>query len=52
MIDAAIGGTIMRKTPDEAYELLDEMASNGYQWQADRLPMRRPTVGHEVAQIQ
>ncbi|XP_052204046.1 uncharacterized protein LOC127809323 [Diospyros lotus] len=51
MIDAAARGTIMRKTPDEAYELLDEMTSNSYQWQADRLPMRRPTVGHEVSNI-
>ncbi|XP_052203104.1 uncharacterized protein LOC127808573 [Diospyros lotus] len=51
MIDAAAEGTIMRKTPDEAYELLDEMASNSYQWQADRLPMRRPTIGHEVSNI-
>ena len=33
MIDAATGGSIMRKTPDEAYEL-DEMTFNGYQWQA------------------
>ena len=32
MADAAAGGTIMRKTPEEAYELLEEMASNSYQW--------------------
>ncbi|XP_010248013.1 PREDICTED: uncharacterized protein LOC104590935 [Nelumbo nucifera] len=32
MLDAVAGGTLMRKTPEEAYELLEEMAANSYQW--------------------
>ncbi|XP_031275462.1 uncharacterized protein LOC116133938 [Pistacia vera] len=41
IIDAASGGTIMKKTPEAAYELLDEMASNSYQWQSDKAPQRK-----------
>ena len=36
MIDAAAGGTLWRKTLTQAYELIEEMASNSYQWQGDR----------------
>lgn len=36
MIDAATGGALMSKTHDEAYTLLEEMASNNYQWPSDR----------------
>lgn len=43
MIDAAAGGTLMGETPEEAYELLDEMASNNYQWSLDRMAPKRAT---------
>jgi hypothetical protein len=36
MIDAAAGGSLMAKTRDEAYALLDEIASNSYQWGSER----------------
>jgi len=32
MIDAAAGGTLMSKTEEEAYNLIEEMALNNYQW--------------------
>ena len=32
MVDAATGRTLMRKTLEEAYEFLDVMALNTYQW--------------------
>ena len=32
IIDAAAGGAFMGKERDEAYVLLEEMASNSYQW--------------------
>ena len=32
MIDAAAGGTLMSKTEKEAYNLIEEMALNNYQW--------------------
>ncbi|KAG8485697.1 hypothetical protein CXB51_019007 [Gossypium anomalum] len=36
MIDAATGGTINNKTPEEAYEFIEEMSLNNYQWQVMR----------------
>ncbi|KAG8490855.1 hypothetical protein CXB51_014074 [Gossypium anomalum] len=33
MIDTAAGGTINNKTPDKAYEFIEEMSLNNYQWQ-------------------
>jgi len=32
MIDAAAGGTLMIKTKEEAFNLIEEMALNNYQW--------------------
>lgn len=48
MIDAAAGGTLMGKTLEEAYELLDEMASNNYQWSSDRMAPKRVAGVHEI----
>ena len=31
-IDAAAGRTLMKKTKDEAYNLIEEMPLNNYQW--------------------
>jgi len=31
MIDAAVGGTLISKTEEEAYNLIEEMALNNYQ---------------------
>ncbi|KAK5772885.1 hypothetical protein PVK06_049187 [Gossypium arboreum] len=36
MIDAAAGGTINNKTPKDAYEFIEEMSLNNYQWQVMR----------------
>ncbi|KAG8491810.1 hypothetical protein CXB51_015017 [Gossypium anomalum] len=36
MIDAAAGGTINNKTPEEASEFIEEMSLNNYQWQVMR----------------
>ncbi|KAG8493081.1 hypothetical protein CXB51_010415 [Gossypium anomalum] len=36
MIDTAAGGTINNKTPEEAYEFVEEMSLNNYQWQVMR----------------
>ncbi|XP_038978816.1 uncharacterized protein LOC120109139 [Phoenix dactylifera] len=42
-IDAAAGGTLMSKSTEEAYELLEEMASNNYQWSNERgMPKKVP----------
>ncbi|KAG9450307.1 hypothetical protein H6P81_010272 [Aristolochia fimbriata] len=46
LIDAAAGGTMNKKTPNEVYELIEEMSSNMYQY-----PMERSARGR-VAGIQ
>ena len=35
-IDAAAVGTLMNKTEDEAYDLIEEMALNNFQWPTER----------------
>jgi len=35
IIDAAMGEALMGKERNKAYTLLEEMASNSYQWQSD-----------------
>ena len=35
-IDAVAGGTLMNKTDDEAYNIIDEMALNNFQWSTKR----------------
>ena len=36
MVDATTGGSLMRKTPEDAYGLLDDMGLNAYNWNSDR----------------
>ena len=61
MIDAAAGGTINQKMEEEAFDLIDEMASNSYQWQIERMMPKRlaavqgvdcvPTLLAEIAAL-
>ena len=44
IIDAVARGALMGKERDEAYELLEEMASNSYQWQSDQAIPRKAGV--------
>ncbi|XP_056169350.1 uncharacterized protein LOC130138655 [Syzygium oleosum] len=48
MIDVAARGTLNNKTPEEAYNLLEEMASNSYQWPTERIPVRKASGDREV----
>ena len=42
-IDAAVGGALMSKSIEEAYDLLKKMATNNYQWSNERgMPKRSP----------
>ncbi|XP_075486253.1 uncharacterized protein LOC142525853 [Primulina tabacum] len=50
-VDAAAGGTIFSKTPDEAYELLEQMTINSYQWPSERSGSRKPTGVYAVDPI-
>jgi len=35
MVDAAAGGTLMSKTEEGAYNLIEEMTLNNYQWSSE-----------------
>ena len=41
MVDAVAGGALMSKTHEAAYELLEELASNNYQWPTERATPRK-----------
>ena len=37
MINASTGGSLMKKTTDQAYEILEDTATNSNQWPKDRI---------------
>ncbi|GKV39994.1 hypothetical protein SLEP1_g47678 [Rubroshorea leprosula] len=41
MLDAAAGGSLMSKHADEGYNLIEEMASNSYQWGSERSHIKK-----------
>ncbi|XP_073313563.1 uncharacterized protein [Primulina huaijiensis] len=50
-VDAAAGGTIFSKTPDEAYELFEQMTINIYQWPSERSGSKKPAGMYAVDPI-
>ncbi|XP_073308362.1 uncharacterized protein [Primulina huaijiensis] len=48
MIDAAACGNLLRKTAEEGYELLEEMAASSYHPQSERNNQRRSAGVHQV----
>ncbi|KAL5560543.1 hypothetical protein UlMin_036754 [Ulmus minor] len=52
MIDAASGGCLMGKTPEEAHELLEVMAENNNQWHSERVIAKRPAQANYVSNFQ
>ncbi|XP_073017861.1 uncharacterized protein [Primulina eburnea] len=48
MIDAAARGNLLRKTEEEGYELLEEMAASSYQLQSERNNQRSSAGVHQV----
>jgi len=51
IIDAIVGGALMSKERDEAHKLLEEMASNSYQWQSDRAMPNKAAGVYEIDAI-
>ena len=37
MIDTSIGGIFLKRSTQQAFDLLDEIATNSYQWSQERL---------------
>jgi len=48
MIDAAVGDTLMSKTEEEEYNLIEEMALNNYQWSNERGQPKRVGGKYEI----
>ncbi|KAG8486355.1 hypothetical protein CXB51_019840 [Gossypium anomalum] len=51
MIDAAAGGTINNKTPEEAYKFIEEMSLNNYQWQVMKTKPTKITGVYNVDSV-
>ena len=47
-IDATTQGSFMSKTPEDAYNLLETMASNNYQWHGEWSVLKKVAGLHEV----
>ena len=45
VIDASIGGALMKKTIDQAYGILEDMVTNSNQWPRDRVVPRKTMGG-------
>ena len=50
MINSAIGKSLTRETPEETFELLEEVSLNAYQWEYDK-PTRRNYGNHSIDTI-
>ena len=48
IIDALAGGALMKKTTDQAYEILEDIATNTTKWPRDRSAPRKPSVGADT----
>ena len=48
MVYATAGGSLMRRTPEDAYGLLDDMALNAFSWNSNRL-VRKPSGIHSIS---
>ena len=45
VIDASVGGALMKKTTDQAYEILEDAATNTNQWPRDRITLVKAVGG-------
>ena len=48
IIDASAGGALMKKTTDQAYEILEDIATNTNQWPRDRSTPRKSIPGADT----
>ena len=48
MVDATARWSLMRRTPEDAYGLLDDMALNAFSWNTER-STRKPSVIHSIS---
>ena len=48
LLDTSARGALMRKSANEAYKLLEDMALNNYQWPSERATPKKPSGVHEL----
>ena len=48
VIDASAGGALMKKTTDQAYGILEDMATNSNQWPRERMILRKAVGGADT----
>ena len=48
LLDASVGGALMSKSANEAYQLLEDMALNNCQWSNARATPKKPSRVHEL----
>ena len=48
MVDATVGGSLMRRTPEDTYGLLDDMVLNAFSWNTNRTA-RKPLGIHSIS---
>ena len=48
IIDDSTGGALMKKTTDQAYGILEDMATNSNQWPRDRMISRKAVGGADT----
>ena len=48
IIDASAGGALMKKTTDQAYEILEDTTTNTNQWPRDRSATRKSVAGADT----
>ena len=48
IIDALAGGALMKKTTDQAYEILEDTTINTNQWPRDKSAPKKPSAGADT----
>ena len=48
IVDASTGCALMKKTTDQAYEILEDTSTNSNQWPRDRSAPRKPLAGADT----
>ena len=48
IFDASAGGALMKKTIDQAYEILEDTTTNTNHWPRDRSTPRNPSAGADI----
>ena len=48
IINASAGGALMKKTTNQAHEILEDVATNTNQWPRDRSAPKKPSAGGDT----